>query len=48
METTTSAFNTNDKLGGSPHPELEDHVCENDKLSVDSEAVWELLLQLDA
>lgn len=48
METTTSAFNTSDNLGGSQCPELEDYGCENGKLPVDSEVVWELLLQLDA
>lgn len=48
METTTSAFNTNNNLRGYQHPELEDHGCEIDKLPVYSEAVWELLLQLDA
>lgn len=48
MKTTTSAFNTNNKLGGYQCPELEDPGCEKYKLTVDSEAVWELLLQLDA
>ncbi|KAJ7400015.1 RNA-directed DNA polymerase from mobile element jockey [Pitangus sulphuratus] len=28
-------------------PELEDHDCKNDQLSVDPETVWDLLLQLD-
>ncbi|KAJ7410017.1 LINE-1 reverse transcriptase [Willisornis vidua] len=31
----------------SQYPELEDHDCENDQLSVNPEIVWDLLLQLD-
>ncbi|TRZ12821.1 hypothetical protein HGM15179_014277 [Zosterops borbonicus] len=32
---------------GSHCPELEDHGCDNNKLSLDPELVWDLLLQLD-
>ncbi|KAJ7428077.1 hypothetical protein BTVI_01329 [Pitangus sulphuratus] len=41
-----SVFNNNDGLRGSPCPELEDHDCDNDKLTVDPELVENLLLQL--
>ncbi|KAF4803252.1 hypothetical protein TURU_018659 [Turdus rufiventris] len=36
-----------DRPRGSQCPELEDHDCVNDQLTVDPEIVWDLLLQLD-
>lgn len=42
-----SVFNMRDGLKGSQCPELDDHECEIDQLPVNSELVWDLLLQLD-
>ncbi|KAJ7428141.1 rna-directed dna polymerase from mobile element jockey-like [Pitangus sulphuratus] len=42
-----SVFNPDDGLRGSQCPELEAHVCENDKLPVDPDVVRDLLLHLD-
>ncbi|KAJ7419094.1 hypothetical protein BTVI_26745 [Pitangus sulphuratus] len=45
--TFTSVFSMDDGRRGSQFPDLEDHDCENDQLPVDSEIVWDLLLQLE-
>lgn len=42
-----SVFNTDDGLKGSQCPELDDRDCEIDQLPVNSELVWDVLLQLD-
>ncbi|KAJ7400347.1 rna-directed dna polymerase from mobile element jockey-like [Pitangus sulphuratus] len=42
-----SVFNTNDGPRGSQCPELEDHNCKNDQLTVNLEILCNLLLQLD-
>ncbi|RMC20216.1 hypothetical protein DUI87_01062 [Hirundo rustica rustica] len=41
-----SVFNAGDGSRGSECPELGNHGCENDKLPVDPELMWEPLLQL--
>lgn len=43
---SASVFSTDDRPRGSQCPELEDHDCENNQFPIDSEVVWDQLLQI--